>query len=120
MRFAEEAAQSHVRLHLGQTWRFHAFPGERLRIVAGAIRLSEPPLWLAEQVFIPGRAMSAGETYLCGARGWYLIEACRDSIIEPGTPVPSYGLVRGALAGWWRRLTASWAALVGARREPGR
>jgi len=63
----------------GQIYRFHGAAGDRIRIHYGAVRLIDPPVWLAERMIFDRYTLGEGDCRSLGRRGWFRVEALTDT-----------------------------------------
>lgn len=87
-----------LRLQAGQALRFCVRPGTALQVLAGSVRVCEPPRWLAERVISTGTTLHEAEAMRIEAGGWIeLLAQGGEAQVLAIEPVPAWALL-------WRRL----------------
>lgn len=89
-----------LRLRTGEALRFALRPGSAVQVLAGSVRVSEPPRWLAERVIHPTRTLHEAEAAHIEGGGWIevLAEGGEAQLLAI-EPVSAWALL-------WRRLRA--------------
>ncbi|MFZ6748875.1 hypothetical protein [Undibacterium sp. Ren11W] len=81
-------------LRTGQVWNSYVVAGSKIHLTAGAISLSEAPIWGDAHGFFHETVLQEGATYQVQRSGWLLIKASKNTEFLAESPEPAS----------WRRL----------------